>query len=78
MDRMKEVIGCATGGSERRDARQAHAAGRRIYRTPFLVPAVRTTSAPQAYEDVLRYAGCIVPRRYSVAARSRAWLHASS
>jgi hypothetical protein len=32
----------------------------------FAVPPVRTTSAEQAYEEVLRYAGCIAPRRDSV------------
>jgi hypothetical protein len=34
--------------------------------TPFEVPPVRTTTAAQAYEEVLNYAGCIVPRRDSV------------
>jgi len=32
----------------------------------FAVPPVRTTSARQAYEEVLRYAGCIAPCRDSV------------
>lgn len=33
---------------------------------PFPAPPVRTTSAAQAHEELLRYAGCIVPRRDSV------------
>lgn len=33
---------------------------------PYPTPPVRTTTAPQAYEEVLKYAGCIIPRRDSV------------
>lgn len=37
-----------------------------VVTTPFPAPPVRTTSALQAYEEVLQYAGCIVPRRDAV------------
>lgn len=33
---------------------------------PFPAPAVRTTSAAQAFEEVLQYAGCIAPGRDAV------------
>lgn len=40
--------------------------GSAIVATPFAAPPVRTTTATQAYEEVLKHAGCIVPHRDSV------------
>lgn len=47
----------------------AEADGRRLFELvegPFAAPAVRTTSARQAYHDVLAHAGAVVPRRDAV------------